>query len=160
MPGRITAGVLAGAVGTLALDAATYGDMAVRGRPASDLPAQTLHAMLEQNNIAASGEGPDTERAHNRESGLAALGGYAVGVSVGVAYAIGSPLLRHLPAMMRVFAVGGAAMVAGNVGPVLAGTTNPADWGASGWIADAVPHLVYGLVTVTVFDAISGRRAR
>ena len=34
MDGRVTAGAVAGVVGTLALDVATYVDMALRGRPA------------------------------------------------------------------------------------------------------------------------------
>ncbi|MEU2880895.1 hypothetical protein ABZ651_32805, partial [Streptomyces sp. NPDC007070] len=36
----ISKGLLAGAVGTLALDVVTYGDMLLRGRPSSGIPAQ------------------------------------------------------------------------------------------------------------------------
>jgi hypothetical protein len=31
------------------------------------------------------------------------------------------------------------------------GATDPKKWGASGWIADIVPHLSYGLVATCVF---------
>ena len=38
---RVLIGITAGAAGTVALNIATYLDMAIRGRPSSDIPAQT-----------------------------------------------------------------------------------------------------------------------
>ena len=39
---RIGIGAVAGAMGTAALNAVTYLDMAVRGRPSSQVPAHTV----------------------------------------------------------------------------------------------------------------------
>jgi hypothetical protein len=40
---RVTAGILAGAVGTVAIDVVSTLDMAVRGRPSSPLPADLAY---------------------------------------------------------------------------------------------------------------------
>src|SRR3569833_2837053 len=42
MRDRMIAGLLAGAAGTTALNAVTYGDMALRGRPASEVPERLV----------------------------------------------------------------------------------------------------------------------
>jgi hypothetical protein len=46
-------GLVAGAAGTVALDAATYADMVPRGRPSSEVPAQTVERLAER--IGAQG---------------------------------------------------------------------------------------------------------
>src|SRR5947209_14595669 len=68
-------GVVAGAMGTAALNIATYADMAIRGRPSSNAPAKmvstlanTLHLPL-----SAQGDNDNDQVAQNRESGLGAL---------------------------------------------------------------------------------------
>ncbi len=38
---RVLIGIVGGAAGTVGLNIATYLDMAIRGRPASEVPAQT-----------------------------------------------------------------------------------------------------------------------
>jgi hypothetical protein len=38
--------------------------------------------------------------------------------------------------------------------------TDPKTWGTAGWLADIVPHVVYGLTVVAVFDAISANGER
>jgi hypothetical protein len=36
------------------------------------------------------------------------------------------------------------------------GVTDPRRWPASGWAADVIPHMVYGLVTAVAFDVAVG----
>jgi len=36
----------------------------------------------------------------------------------------------------------------------LSGVSDPRTWGLSGWASDAIPHLVYELVTVAAYDTI------
>ncbi len=61
--GRLAAGVASGAVGTTALNAATYLDMALRGRPASDVPERATDAVLERAGLELPGEGEPCRRA-------------------------------------------------------------------------------------------------
>jgi hypothetical protein len=53
-------------------------------------------------------------------------------------------------------------MAASDVPAVRLGVTNPKEWGLSGWVADIVPHVMYGLITAVAFDAFTagplGRR--
>jgi hypothetical protein len=50
--------------------------------------------------------------------------------------------------------IGAAAMASPDVPLKLFGISDPAKCGAKDWASDAVPHLVYGLVT---YAAISAR---
>jgi hypothetical protein len=77
---RIFAGLLAGAAGTTALNAATYADMALRGRPPSQVPEQVVDRLG-----LPLGEGA---AASNRRQAVAALLGIGVGVGVGAAYGL------------------------------------------------------------------------
>jgi len=50
----------------------------------------------------------------------------------------------------------GIAAMAGGHGPIAAlGVSDPCTWGVSGWAADAVPHLAYGLSTTIAYDAFA-----
>ena len=46
-------------------------------------------------------------------------------------------------------------MLAGDVTPALLGVTHPSSWSAKDWLADAVPHLVYGAVTAFVYARLA-----
>jgi len=35
---------------------------------------------------------------------------------------------------------------------VTTGATDPKAWGTSGWLADIVPHAIYGLVTSAAYE--------
>jgi hypothetical protein len=65
-------GTAAGACGTTALNAVTYGDMPVRGRPASSTPSQVAARLAGEAGIDlfAEDEAPDGPTAQNRQSGL------------------------------------------------------------------------------------------
>ena len=84
-------GTAAGAVGTVALNVATYADMAIRGRPSSSVPAKMVGVLADKAGIplSAGGEGDD-EKGQNRQSGLGALFGYVTGLGVGTAYGLSS----------------------------------------------------------------------
>jgi hypothetical protein len=136
---------LAGAAGTTAINAATYLDMAVRGRPASSTPQQTVEVLTSRLGIDVPGQG-DSRR--NRVEGLGPLAGIATGVGVGVAAGVLVPTRGKLLRALAVVAVAGAAMAASDVTMVRLGVTDPAKWTPQDWLADAIPHVIYGVVTV------------
>jgi hypothetical protein len=153
MTGRLVAGVLAGTAGTLALEATSYADMLWRGRPPSELPATTVRVFLRRRGITLGADGND-ERDRHRESALAALGGYAVGLSVGIAGGLALPVAQRLPRPVLALALGALAMAAGNLGPILAGTTDPTEWDLPAWLSDVVPHVAYGAAAAATLHAV------
>ena len=144
---------MAGAVGTLVLDAVSYGDMLVRGRSASDLPGRAATRLAEMGGLHLGPVG--TEVRLNRASALGALLGYGTGVAVGAAYGVLSG--RDTRGPLAGLAVGTAAMVTANAPMVFQGLTDPRTWGMAGWISDIVPHAAYGLATVATYRAITLR---
>lgn len=211
MRSDVAKGLLAGAVGTVALNVTTYVDMAVRGRSSSHVPGEDVNVLLhdigielpsearerlhEQQPVAhgrheysehrqqegsgfepqgrrpgqasdgqsheSLGHGdanarkwPESSVAQNRLTGLGALVGYGVGLGVGVAYSLARPLLRNVPAPVAGVVVGLAAMAGSDVPSVLLGVTNPRKWGFAGWVEDIIPHVIYGLITVGVYEAL------
>ncbi|MBC6460640.1 hypothetical protein [Actinomadura sp. HBU206391] len=155
---EIILGAMAGAVGIVALDAVSYLDMAVRGRPASELPSRLVDRVAEAAGFDVPKDDPSWR---NRASAIGALLGYAVGVGTGAVYGAvrarwaGPP--RPVAAVaVGAVAVGAAAMALSDVPLVLSGLTDPRTWGLSGWTSDIVPHLAYGLAAVLAFDAVRG----
>lgn len=150
-------GVMAGALGTVALNISTYADMAMRGRPSSSAPSKMVHVLADKVNIPLSskGVGANDEKAQHRESGLGALLGYVNGLGVGALYGlIRSQLDEDVSLPLAAVLVGATAMVASDVPLVSLGLTNPKKWGVSGWASDAIPHLIYGLVTAFAYEAL------
>jgi hypothetical protein len=150
----VVKGLAAGAAGTTALNAATYVDMAVRGRPASSLPQQTVATMAERFGYEIPGE--DEER-ENRLNGLGPLGGIATGVGIGVAAALFAPVITRLPAGFAAVLLGGAAMAATDGSMQQLGLVDPKTWSTTDWLSDAVPHLAYGIATVATLRRFAGR---
>lgn len=148
------AGIAAGAAGTVALDLTTYADMALRGRPSSEAPAKLVEKLASTLGIAALLG--DDDAAKNRRSGAGALLGYANGLGIGIAYGAIRPVLRGVPPLVTGLALGAAAMAASDIPMVKSGVTNPQEWGAAGWLADIIPHAVYGLVLAYALDALQG----
>jgi hypothetical protein len=144
-------GALAGAAGTTALNAATYLDMAARGRPSSSTPQDTVEAMART--IGAEVPG-DEETRQNRLSGLGALLGTVSGVGVGALLGTLRYAGLRLPAPLATLAAGAAAMAASNGGMTALGVTDPRQWDANGWLSDALPHLAYGAVTIATLHAL------
>jgi hypothetical protein len=143
----IAAGMAAGAAGVAALNAVTYIDMAVRGRPPSDAPQKTVEVSARKVGIGIPGDG---EQKENRLQGLGPLAGIATGVTVGIATALlrrARPRMALLPSSL----LGAAAAMAGADGPMaLLGVSNPGERSAGAWLADILPHLSYGAVTAAV----------
>src|SRR5437868_11918243 len=82
-------GAAAAAAGTVALDVATYLDMVVRGRPASEVPAKTAERIATTAGIPldagiSRAQKPEDakQQVQARTSGLGALMGYVVGMGV------------------------------------------------------------------------------
>ena len=145
-------GLIAGAAGTTALNAATYADMALRGRPASDTPERTVETLAEQAGHPVPGEG---EKRDARLTGLGSLSGLVTGVGVGAAAGLLHPVLTRLPTLASAVLVGAGVMAATDVSMIKLGVTDPSSWSASDWASDAAPHLVYGAVTVWTLQLLS-----
>lgn len=152
-------GVIAGATGTMALDITTYGDMLLRGRPASEVPAKAAGNLADTLGITALSSSAPGERAANRRSAAGALLGYATGLGIGGAYG----LLRARGGSVRTplagVAVGLVAMLAGDVPGALTGASDPGEWTPADWASTLIPHLVYGLVTAATYETIARKNA-
>jgi hypothetical protein len=157
MLSRALIGAVAGAVGTVALDVTTYADIAIRGRSSSGAPSQMVSILAKAVGLPLSsqGVGSEDETAQNRENGLGALLGYVNGLGVGVAYGLLRSRQDDIPIPLAGIGVGLAAMAASDIPLIALRVSNPKTWGLSGWAADAIPHLVYGLVTTIVYEALT-----
>lgn len=146
--GALARGAAAGAAGTTALNATTYVDMAVRGRGTSSAPEDVVEKTAAKAGVTIPGAGDTRD---NRLAGLGPLSGAVVGVAVGAFAGLARTLLaqqgRSLPAPVIVVLTAVAAMALADVPMKVLGISDPADWHAQDWAADAVPHLVYGVVT-------------
>ncbi len=149
-------GAAAGAVGTAVLNAVTYGDMLLRGRPASTVPAKAAGILADRLGIVVLRTENEDQGADNRRSATGALLGYATGVGVGVGYAVVRSRIDATSPLRAGLLLGLSAMVAGD-GPIVAtGASDPRTWSAADWLADLVPHLAYGLAAAATFEASAG----
>ncbi len=145
----IMRGALAGAAGTTVLNAATYVDMAIRGRPASGTPERTVEVLAGKARLTVPGSGP---RRDARLTGLGALNGIVVGTGVGILAAGLTRAGVRPPRWAGSIAVAALAMAASDVPMARLGVSDPRSWSATDWISDALPHLAYGLA---VYAAVS-----
>jgi hypothetical protein len=145
-------GAAAGAAGTTALNGATYVDMAVRGRPTSSTPEDTVQAMAEAVHVEVPG---DEDTRQNRLSGLGPLTGIAAGVGTGALLGLLRAAGWRPGRAAGTAAATAAALLAGNAPMTLFGVTDPRTWPASSWVADVLPHLAYGVVTAAVLDELA-----
>lgn len=142
-------GLAAGSAGTTVLNAVTYLDMALRGRPSSDAPVRTVATLLDRAGQDVPGEG---EQRENRIEGLAGISGIATGMGVGLAAGLLAPIVTRLPTAVGATLCGAAAMAATDVTMERLGVSDPRVWSAADWLSDAIPHLAYGLATVWVLN--------
>lgn len=148
----LLSGALAGAAGTTALNAVTYLDMAVRGRPASSTPEDSVEKTVHLVGTEIPG---DEETRSNRLQGLGPLIGIVVGVGVGAAAAATTaevPPARLLPLPVKALALATVAMVGANAPMAAMGISDPRSWSVEAWLSDLIPHLAYGAVTATVLE--------
>jgi hypothetical protein len=147
-------GTAAGAVGTVALNITTWSDMAFRGRPPSQLPAQVAGTLARGAGIdLAMGLENAPDKLEHRKTGLGMLMGYLVGLGTGTIYGILRPHLGNISTPVAGAAIGATAMAASDVPSILLGLTTPSEWGIAGWLADIIPHYLYGLFTAITYDA-------
>jgi hypothetical protein len=141
--------MVAGAAGTTALNVVTYLDMAVRGRPASSTPEQSVDMMTDAAGVDL-GEG---DAAENRKAGLGPMLGLGTGLGAGAVYGLiaGS---RRIPKPVGTALLTGLAMLGSGAPMTALGLTDPREWSASDWAMDAVPHLAYGAVAAAVYNAL------
>lgn len=151
---RVLRGAIAGAAGTIALDLTTYGDMLLRGRGASSVPAKMAGVLGEQLGITAVATSMTGDEADNRRQAAGALLGYGTGVGIGVLYGLVRGASTRGASPVAGAAVGLSAMAASDAPIALTGVSDPATWSVTDWLSDVIPHLVYGVVTVAVYDAI------
>ncbi|NHA69991.1 hypothetical protein [Phycicoccus flavus] len=147
---RVLRGAIAGAAGTTALNAATYLDMAVRGRGTSSAPQDTVEAMADKAGVDVPGEGDTRD---NRVAGLGPLLGLATGIGIGAL--LGAFGEDRRPGFAATAALATLGAMAGSDAPMAAlGVTDPRTWSAGSWASDAVPHAVYGAVTALALDLL------
>ncbi|HEY0696511.1 MAG TPA: hypothetical protein VGD43_01735 [Micromonospora sp.] len=148
-------GLLAGVVGSTALNAATYLDMAVRGRPASTTPQRSAGRIVDGFGVDLGAE----PVADNRRTGIGSLLGYAVATTAAAAVttALGA---RSLPVPVTTALLGGAAMLASAAPMTALGVTDPRHWSRTDWLSDIVPHLVFGAAAALTWRRLApGPRA-
>lgn len=154
---NILVGAIAGSVGTIALDTASYVDMLVQGRAASDLPADVVERIARRAGITwltKDNEAADPNTKHRR-SAAGALMGYGVGIGIGKIYGLVRPCTRSIPWPFMGVLLGAAAMAASDIPAAQLEATNPSTWSPSAWASDVVPHLCYGLFTAWAWDYLN-----
>ncbi|QWC86497.1 hypothetical protein KLP28_07430 [Nocardioidaceae bacterium] len=145
-------GILAGAVGATALNAATYLDMALTGRAPSNAPADTVLAAADHLDVALDTDG-------SRPEAYGALVGAATGVAVGVLAAGVRAAGVRLPLLAEAAVIGAGAMAATD-GPMHAlGVSDVSTWSSEDWVRDAVPHYAYGLAVAGTLRGLERREA-
>ena len=141
----LTSGILAGAAGATALNLFTYAQQAVNGTPSGATPDQAAQAVIQ----SVGGEVPGTpDQRAARLEGLGPLSGLGVGLGVGALAGLLRALGLKVPIRLAPVAVGLGAMAVSDGVMTAVGITDPRTWTPSSVAQDAVPHLVYGAVTV------------
>jgi hypothetical protein len=144
---KFVRGATAGAAGTTALNAVSYGDMVLRGRGASSAPEQVVEELARRAGLTIPGS---DEVRQNRLEGLSALAGIATGVMVGSAAGVLG--VRRLGPLAGPVAIGGAAMLATDLSMARLGVSDPRTWDLTSWLSDIVPHLAYGVVVYAALE--------
>lgn len=152
-------GVVAGATGTVALDTATYLDMARRGRASSETPANAAEAIADKLGAHTPVIAGQPNHAPNRQSGMGALLGYATGCSLGVAYGLARPWLNRSTPLVSALVLGALSLAASDTPAIALRQTHPRSRSIPGWLAALAPHLIYGYVTAYTFEALWSRSA-
>jgi hypothetical protein len=152
-------GLVAGATGTMALDITTYGDMLLRGRAASGVPAKVAGVLAEAIGIEALAGEEESDRADNRRQAAGALLGYATGLGIGALYGLARSQSGRPPVPLAGIVLGLGAMAASDLPIAVTGVSDPRTWTPADWASDLVPHLIYGLVTAMAYEAMTNRSA-
>lgn len=147
MSGRsVLYGAMAGAAGTSALNATTYLDMAMRGRPPSEVPKKMVKELANRSGIAQLEE--------NRERAFSALVGYVDGVGSGALFGLIRPAMKDVSWFWAGLALGAFTGLMSEGVATAMGQTDPRKWGVAGWLADIVPRAVYGWTAAVTYDEL------
>ncbi len=149
---RLLWGAASGAVGATVLNIVTYGDMLMRGRPASGVPASVAGIMANRLGVAPLRTDNDAPQAPNRREAAGALLGYVTGVGLGAAYAVGRGNASDDNPLPSGLLLGLTAMLASNLPIVGLGVSDPRTWSRADWLADIIPHLAYGVTTAATYS--------
>ncbi len=149
---RLLWGAASGAVGATVLNIVTYGDMLLRGRPASGVPASVAGVMADRVGLAPLRTDNDGPTASNRREAAGALLGYVTGVGLGAAYAVGRGRTSDTNPLPSGVLLGLTAMMASNLPIVGFGVSDPRTWSRADWLADIIPHLAYGVATAATYS--------
>ncbi len=147
-------GAAAGAAGTTALNAVTYLDMAIWGRPPSSSPEDTVEKLAD--NLHAAIPGDDDARG-NRIGGLGPLTGLAAVVGVGSILGLTRSAGWRPGILISTVAATFGALVGSNGPMTVLGVTDPRTWAVTDWVRDVVPHLAYGAVAAAVLLELDRR---
>jgi hypothetical protein len=153
---RIVTGAAAGGAGTTALNAVTFLDMALRGRPPSRTPEESVELLARTGGLTIPGDA--ASRSH-RVQGIAALLGLATGAGVGSTLGLVDAALDGAIGRLPIAVSGSVftivALLAAN-GPMTGlRVTDPRRWDASDWASDVVPHVGYGFVAALTYRSLS-----
>lgn len=151
----IVIGAAAGAAGTTALNAVTYLDMAVRGRPASHTPQNTVTKLASIAHVSIPG---DVEARDNRVAALGPLTGLAAGIGVGALLGLARSAGWRPGVVASTVGATAGALVASNGPMTLLGVTDPRTWSVIDWMSDLVPHVAYGAVTAALVRELDRRQ--
>ncbi len=147
----VVAGALAGAAGATALNAVSYTDMVLRGRPAGSSPKATVDAAAEATGTDVPGQG---DTAPNRADGAGQLAGLGVGVGLGAVAGILRIYHVKVPKALSPIALGLGAMALSDTVMTALHVTEPRSWDPATVASDALPHLAYGLVATATLHRL------
>ena len=154
----ILTGAIAGAAGELALNVVSYGDMLLRARPASTMPAKVAGRLADVAGVELAKPGEREDKAESRREAAGALLGYGVAVGAAVASVVARRAGLRLPMPVAGLLIGGGAMALSDSIATALRVAQPTQWSRADWISDAVPHATYGLVAAATVEFIEGRR--
>ncbi len=143
----VVIGAAAGAAGTTALNAVTYLDMAVRARPASSTPQDTVEKLADNVHVPIPGRG---EAHDHRIAGLGPLTGLAAGIGVGALLGFARSAGWKPGLVVTGLAATVGALIGSNGPMTVLGVTDPRTWAVKDWVSDVVPHLAFGAVTAGI----------
>ncbi len=157
MPGTLARGLAAGAAGTTVLNAVSYLDMALRGRPASSDPDRLVDAVADRAGVDLPGRGAQRD---SRRTALASLAGIGNGLATGVLASVARSAGMRFPPVVGAVLTGATSMAATDVPLAALGVSDPRAWGAAGWTTDVVSHLAFGAGVQAVLQAVPTDRER
>ncbi len=150
MKQTIGRGLAAGAAGVTALNAASFVDMLIRGRPGSEAPGRLVEELLRWADIDIPGRGQEKA---NRRTALGAIAGIKAGLGVGMLAAAARSAGLRVPAPIGVALTGAAAMAAADVPLAKLNITDPSTWSSRDWTVDVAGHFAYGMSVHAVLNA-------